>query len=118
MADWTLFHNPRCSKSRGAKELLDERAVEYDVVEYLDSPPSRDTLARLVGLVGGTPSDLVRTGDSKFTEAGLSLAEDASASEVVELLVAHPEVMQRPVIVRGDRAVIGRPPENLLSLLD
>lgn len=113
----TLFHNPQCSKSRGAKALLDERGVDYEVVEYLKTPPTRADIERIVELVDDEPAALVRTGDPKFKALGLDASAYGEPAAVIDLLVAHPEVMERPVVVVGDRAVIGRPPERVLDLL-
>jgi arsenate reductase len=113
----TVFHNPKCSKSRATLEILDCRGVTHDVVEYLRTPPDRATLARILALLGGTPGALVRR-DQRYRELGLREADHATREQVVDLLVRHPELMERPVVVAGDRAVIGRPPERVLELLD
>jgi arsenate reductase len=117
VADPTLFHNPRCSKSRGARELLDGAGVAYDVVEYLKVPPTRGELERLVGRLEDDPAALVRTGDPAFRALGIDKAA-LDAGTVVDVLAQHPELMERPVLVVGERAVIGRPPERVLSLLE
>jgi arsenate reductase len=117
MSDPTLFHNPRCSKSRGAKSLLDEAGVSYEVVEYLKTPPTRADLERLVSILEDPPAALVRTGDAAFRESGVDRATLDAPGAVVDLLVAHPALMERPVLVVGDRAVIGRPPERVQELL-
>ena len=113
-----LLHNPRCSKSRGALALLEERGVDVEVVRYLDAPPDAADLARIVDALDGEPASLVRTGEKAFAEQGLSAAELDSADRVVEILVATPRLIERPVLVVGERAVIGRPPERVLELLD
>jgi arsenate reductase len=113
----TIYHNPRCSKSRGALELLERRGVAHRVVAYLETPPSRADLERLLRLLPDPPAALVRR-DARFQELGLGDADCASAADVVELLLRHPELMQRPVVVRGDRAVIARSSERLLELLE
>lgn len=117
MDDVLVFHNPACSKSRGALEILRERQVEADVVEYLKAPPDRAALERIVDAVAGEPSALVRK-DKRFEELALDRERYATRSEVIELLLKHPELMERPVVFVGDRAVIARPPERLLELLD
>jgi arsenate reductase len=117
MAEPTLFHNPRCSKSRGARALLDEAGVGYEVVEYLKAPPTRAELARLVEILVDPPAQLVRTGDAAFKELGVERASLDDPAAVVDLLAAHPALMERPVLVVGDRAVIGRPPERIHDLL-
>jgi len=117
MADVTIFHNTACSKSRGALAILEERGVEHDVVLYKEAPPDRATLERIVELVPDAPSELVRR-DPLFKELGLTADDVRTEEQVVEVLLAHPELMQRPIVLRGDRAVIGRPPENVEALLD
>ena len=113
----TIFHNPQCSKSRGALGILNERGVEHDVVEYIRTPPDRATLARILALLGGPPGALVRR-DSRYKELGLHEADHATREQVIDLLLKHPELMERPVVIAGDRAVIGRPPERVLELLE
>ncbi|MGH7914763.1 MAG: ArsC/Spx/MgsR family protein [Candidatus Binataceae bacterium] len=96
--------------------MLRAQGVEFDAVEYLKTPLHRTALERIVAMLDTPPADLVRK-DRRFEELGLTAADYVSAKAVVALLVKHPELMQRPVIVKGDRAVIARPPERLLALL-
>lgn len=117
MSDVTIYHNPVCSKSRGALDILKERGVDHDVVEYLQAPPTRATLARILDLLAGPPADLVRK-DKRFRELGLDAADYTTRDQVVALLLAHPELMERPVVIHGGRAVIARPSERVLELLD
>ena len=110
------FHNPRCTKSRGALALLAEHGVEPDVVAYLDTPPSTDDIRDLLRKLGLPARGLMRTGEDVYKQLGLadpSLSEDA----LIEAMHAHPILIERPIFVRGDRAVIGRPIENVLQLL-
>ncbi len=118
MAQPTLLHNPQCSKSRGALELLRERDVEVDVVQYLKAPPTREQLAAIVAGLDTPPASLVRTGEATFRELGLTADDLATPEAVVDLLAEHPRLIERPVLVVGERAVIGRPPERVLELLD
>jgi arsenate reductase len=111
-----IFHNPACSKSRQALDLLKQRGVEHEVVKYKDHPLDRTTIERIVRLVPNDPADLVRSGDAR--KAGLDPAAYTTEDEVVQLLVEHGELMERPVVLRGDRAVIGRPTEAVEQLLD
>jgi len=111
-----LYHNPGCSKSRAALDLLRERGADFAVREYLRQPLDRGELGDLLQRLGGEPADLVRR-DKNFEALGLDANEYQTAEAVVALLVEHPELMQRPVVARGDRAVIARPPEQLLGLL-
>jgi len=113
-----IFHNPSCSKSRGALEILEERGVDADVVRYLDSPPDRATLERILDAIPDEPIALVRTGDPKFKAAGLTKDDVQTRAQVIDVLLKHPEVMERPVVFVGDRAVIARPSEKVLDLLD
>jgi arsenate reductase len=117
MSGPTIFHNPRCSKSRGAKQLLDEHGGDYEIVEYLKAPPTRAELERIVDLLEDPPAALVRAGDNRFRDLGLDQADYTDRDQVVALLVEHPELMERPVVIVGDRAVIGRPPERVQALL-
>ena len=98
-------------------EILRDRGVEFDVVEYLKSPLSRAELERMLDLVPDPPADLVRK-DKRFGELGLSADDYPDKESVVALLLEHPELMQRPVVFRGDRALLCRPSEKVLELLD
>jgi arsenate reductase (glutaredoxin) len=111
-----IYHNPRCSKSRQALELLRERGMEPRVVEYLKTPPDAATLRGLLRMLGCPARDLLRRGEEAYAELGLAAAlEDNDA--VIAAMVEHPALIERPVVVVGERAVIGRPPEKLLTLL-
>jgi arsenate reductase len=112
-----LYHNTRCSKSRGALELLQARGITPELVYYLETPPDADQLRALLGLLGLSARDLLRSGESEFADLGLgdaALHEDA----LIAAMVAHPGLIERPIFVHGNRAVIGRPPERVLDLLD
>jgi arsenate reductase len=112
-----MYHNPRCSKSRGAQDILRERGVEFEVIQYIDDPPSREDLKRIIGVLPDPPAELVRK-DDRFKELGLKEADYTTEDQVIGVLLEHPELMQRPIIISGDRAVIGRPSEKVLELLD
>lgn len=112
-----IYHNPVCSKSRGALGILrGEAGVEPEVVEYLKTPPSREELERILALLPDAPGELVRK-DGHFRELGLDARGYGAAEQVVGLLLAHPRLMQRPVVLRGGRALIARPPEKVRDLL-
>jgi len=116
MSDLILYHNPRCSKSRAALELLQARGLEPEVVRYLDTPPSADTLRDLLGRLGISARALLRTGEDEYK--ALNLADPAlSEQALIDAMASHPKLIERPILVRGDKAVIGRPVENLLELL-
>ena len=111
----TVWHNARCSKSRGACALLDERGVEPHVVRYLDAPPSRAELQRVMRLLGiSDPREMMRSGEPVYRELGL---DDADEDRLLDAMAAHPILIERPIVMRGDRAVIARPPERVLELL-
>ena len=116
MDDIRLYHNPRCSKSRGALELLNERGIQPRVIAYLDTPPSADELRDLLRMLALPARALLRTGEEEYVALGLA---DASLSEdaLIAAMVAHPRLIERPIFVHNDRAVIGRPPEQVLALL-
>ncbi len=116
MTDLTLYHNPRCSKSRGALELLEARGLAPTVVRYLETPPSADQLRALLAKLGIAPRALLRTGEDEYK--ALNLADTGLSDEqLIAAMVAHPKLIERPILVAGERAVIGRPPEKVLGLL-
>lgn len=110
-----MFFNPSCSKCRQARDLLAERGVEAKYVRYLDEAPSRDELERVLRLLGfDDPRKMMRTGEPLYAELGL---EGADRDALLDAMAAHPVLVERPIVVRGDRAVVARPPERLLELL-
>jgi arsenate reductase len=113
----TVFYNPACSKCRRVRQILDERGERYDIVDYLVAPPDRQTLEGLVARLDAAPGALFRR-DARFSGLGLSEADYTTAEQVVGLLLEHPELLERPVVVRGERAIVARPPERVLDLLD
>ena len=113
----TIYHNPVCGKSRGALDILREHSIAHDVIEYLNSPPDRATLGRILDLLGGPPAQLVRK-DKRFKELGLVETDYTTRAQVIDLLLKHPELMERPVVIRGKRAVIARPSERVVEILD
>lgn len=115
--DVTIFHNPSCSNSRGALGLLRERSVDHEVVEYMITPPDRETLETIVARLLNPVTELVRTTDPKFVALGLDPSAYATPNEVIDLLLEHPELMQRPVVMKGDRAVIARPSDRVSDVL-
>ena len=115
MADVTIWHNPRCSKSRGAQAILDERGIEATVVRYLDEPPTRAELEHVLDLLGtDDPSAIARRGEDRWKELGL---DGADRDTVLDALAANPVLIERPIVIKGDRAVVARPPEKVLDLL-
>jgi arsenate reductase len=111
-----LYHNPRCSKSRAALELLAGRVADLEVVDYLQMPPSPIELRELLDLLRMPARDLVRTGELEYTAMALDRA-DLDDTILINAMAAHPCLIERPIFVHGGRAVIGRPPERVLELL-
>ena len=117
MTTATIYHNPKCSKSRSSLEILQGMPVEIEEVRYLDTPPTKALLQELCNLMGVKPLEITRTGEARFKELGLSKTDDRSDTEWLEILVANPILIERPIVRVGDKAVIGRPPENVLTLV-
>ena len=116
MSQISLFHNPRCSKSRGALELLEERGIQAEIIRYLETPPSAAELKALLGKLGIGARQLLRTGEDEYKT--LDLANPALSDEqLIEAMVSHPKLIERPILIVGDKAVIGRPPEKVLEIL-
>ena len=112
----TIYHNPRCSKSRATLELLRARGIEPNIVEYLKSPPSKEQLKTILRQLGIATIDLARRKEEAWLQAGL---DDESADDaILDAMVNHPVLIDRPIVIRGDRAIIGRPPENVNVLID
>lgn len=111
-----IYHTPRCSKSRSACELIAARGINATLIDYLSTPPNRQKLRGLLKKLGIRPPELVRRGEAAFKEhyAGKVLSDE----EWLDALVAHPILIERPIVVRGEKAVIARPPERALDLLD
>jgi arsenate reductase len=112
----TVFFNPRCSKCRTAQAILTERGVEADYVRYLEQAPTRAELERVMALLGiDDPRKMMRTGEDAYRELGLA---DADRDRLLDAMTTHPILIERPIVIRGDRAVIARPAERVLELLD
>lgn len=111
----TIYHNPRCSKSRQTLQLLQERGIEPEVVLYLDTPPDAKTLAAIVEKLGITPRQLLRKGEDEYKEANLA-DPSLSDQQLIDAMVAHPRLIERPIVLHGDKAALGRPPENVLAI--
>ena len=116
MSDITIYHNPKCSKSRATLELMEQHGGDFEVIEYLETPPSAKELEALLAKLGLEPEQLVRKGEEVFKTqyAGKKLTR----AQWIEAMVRHPILIERPIVVSGDRAVIGRPPENVRKLFE
>lgn len=110
-----IFHNPRCSKSRQTLALLEEKGIQPDVVRYLDTPPSASELTAILKQLGKSPRELMRKGESEYKELGL---DDSSLSDeqLIEAMVTHPKLIERPIVLHGGKAALGRPPEAVLDI--
>jgi arsenate reductase len=112
----TIYHNPRCSKSRETLQLLRDQGVEPEVVEYLNDPPDEATLGRLLDMLGIEPADLLRKKEPIYKELGLEKKLGDRAA-VIRAMVEHPVLIERPIVVKGKKARLGRPPERVLDIL-
>ncbi len=112
-----VYHNPVCGQSRGALDILRERGIEFDVIEYLKNPLDRATFEHVLSLLPHPPADLVRK-DKNFEALGLDANQYVTKEAVIDLLLQHPVLMQRPIIIRGQKAVLARPSEKVLELLE
>jgi arsenate reductase len=116
MSDVTIYHNPGCSKSRQALELIRRKGIEPRIIKYLETPPSADELAAVLKKLSLNATALIRTSESIYADVNPDRRE-LSQQDAIELMVVHPKLIQRPIIVAGDRAIIGRPPENVDAIL-
>jgi len=111
----TIWHNPRCSKSRQTMEILTEKGVEAEVVKYLESTPSVQDITEVLKKLGMTARELMRTKEDEYKE--LNLKEENDEAKLIEAMASHPKLIERPIVIVGDRAVLGRPPEKVLELI-
>ena len=112
----TIYHNPRCSKSRQTLALIEEKGITPQIVLYLENTPDAKTLKSLLDKLGISPRDLLRKGEDEYKENNLkdpALGDD----ELIQAMVKHPKLIERPIVVNGNKAVLGRPPENVLAIL-
>lgn len=116
MSDVVIYHNPRCSKSRQALGLIEEAGVTPSVVKYLDTPPTYEELDALLVKLGMEPQALMRTGEDRYKELGLA-SKTLSREEAIRVMVENPILIERPIVVKGDKAVVARPPERAQELL-
>ena len=112
----TLYHNPQCSKSRHALQLLEQNGIKPLIIRYLEDPPDAQALKKILTLLGIQPIDLIRKKEKPYTELGLAQqADDAEA--LINAMAAHPILIERPIVIHGSKAIIGRPPERILEIL-
>ena len=115
MSKVTIYHNPRCSKSREALGLLEEQGADVEVVKYLDTPPSKEELKSLLKMLGISARELMRTKEAIYKELGLKEVEDEE--KLIEAMVEHPRLIERPIVIKDGKAVIGRPPQKVVEFL-
>ncbi len=116
MSKTTIYHNPHCSKSRQTLELLDTHGVKADIVEYLKTPLNAEQLTEILGLLGMEPRELMRTNESEYKDNALDDA-GLSREQLIQAMVDHPRLIQRPIVLSKGKAALGRPPENVLEIL-
>jgi arsenate reductase len=112
-----IYYNPRCSKCRQTLALIRDRGIEPTIVNYLKSPASKRELDAIIKNLGADPREIIRFKEPLARELGLSRKDERSKSAWLDLLIKHPSLLERPIVVRGDRAALGRPPENVLAIL-
>ena len=115
MSKVIIYHNPRCSKSREALKLLEEQGADVEMVKYLDTPPSKEELKSLLKMLGVSARELMRTKEAIYKELGLGDVEDEE--KLIEAMVEHPRLIERPIVIKDGKAVIGRPPQRVIELL-
>ncbi len=114
MANVTIWHNPRCSKSRNAVTLLEEKGIDAEVVKYLDTPPSKEELVAVLKMLGISARELMRTKEAIYKE--LNLKDETDEDKLIEAMVGNPKLIERPIVIKDGKAVIGRPIENVEDL--
>jgi len=112
----TIYHNPRCTKSRLTLALLEKKGIKPEVVEYLTSPPSKGTMKNILKMLSCDPRSLMRKGESEYKDLALD-DENFSDDDLIEAMLKNPILIERPIVVTKGKAVIGRPPENILEIL-
>ncbi len=110
-----VWHNPRCSKSRNGIKYLDEKGVEYEIRRYLDEPPTVEELKRVLKKLGMSPRELMRTKEAIYRELGLKEVTDEA--KLIEAMAEHPKLIERPIVIRGEKAVVARPENKIDEIL-
>ena len=116
MANVTIWHNPRCGKSRDAAKLLEEKGIDADVVKYLETPPSKKELKAVLKMLGISARELMRTKEDIYKE--LNLKEESDEEKLIHAMVENPKLIERPVVIKDGKAAIGRPLKNIIDILD
>jgi len=116
MQNVKIWHNPRCSKSRNAAALLEEKGVDAEVVKYLDTPPTKEELKAMLKMLGISARELMRTKEEIYKT--LDLKEENDEEKLIEAMAKNPKLIERPIVIKAGKAAIGRPIENIIELLD
>jgi len=116
LSNFTIYHNPRCSKSRLTLELMKEKGLDPEIILYLETPPSEKDIALILDKLGMNARELLRKGETEYKELNLSDPSN-SEEEIIQAMVKFPKLIERPIVTYQKRAIIGRPPENLLNLI-
>ena len=111
-----IYHNPRCSKSRATLAILEEKNEAVDVVKYLETPPDAETLRHVLSYLGLSPRELMRRNEIEYAENGLA-DESLTDDQLIEAMINYPKLIERPIVIKGDKVAIGRPPESVLDIL-
>lgn len=110
----TIYHNPRCTKSRETLALLEKKGVKPTIIEYLKTPPTAAELKKLLAMMGKSPREAIRKGEATYKDLGLAEASDA---QLIKAMAENPILIERPIVVKGSKAALGRPPESVLAIL-
>ena len=116
MSDFTIYHNPRCSKSRQTLEILTKQNVDTEIVLYLETPPSAEEVTSILQKLGLSSRDIIRKGEEEYKLLNIK-DQSLTENELITFMSENPKLIERPIVVKDDKAIIGRPPENVLSLL-
>jgi arsenate reductase len=116
MSSVTIWHNPRCGKSRDAAKLLEEKGIEAEVVKYLETPPNKEELKTVLKMLGISARELMRTKEDIYKE--LNLKEETNEEKLIDAMVENPKLIERPVVIKNGKAAIGRPLQNIVDILD
>jgi len=111
-----IYHNPRCSKSRATLAILEDQNESIEIIKYLETPPDKKTLQHILGALNLSPRELMRQNEDEYAENGLS-DEVLTVDQLIDAMIAHPKLIERPIVVKGDKVAIGRPPESVLDIL-
>ena len=112
-----IYHNPRCSKSRRTLELLTENNIQPTIINYLDTPPTKEEITHVLQLLGQQPPDIIRFGEKIANDLNLSVHDQREFNEWLEIMIKHPILIERPIVINENKAIMGRPPENVLKII-